>query len=201
MLTHEIAYRIEFLTSEIHALDDQVADWAYTPPDDALAAKRFHALVLDTGVIEEHRSRDELAQLAPQWLERARRQFGGIRLAIAATSLEEIDRHKSNSGQKMHGGDTLLKTAVRDAQKLLSDLYEAGPHRPLVEGLWHGIFVSFQVRPLNHRPLPISDNEIIAYALELRPFAESVTFVTYDLGPYVTATQQGLRAMQLQYDS
>lgn len=198
-LDHELRYRIDLLTSERELVKQQVAMWSYEAPSDTFASKRFHALVLDTGVLEEHSSVGALASRAPDWLSSAGQAVGGIRLAVAAVSLEEIDRHKSTGNQKMHGTETLLKTAARSAQKVLAALYEQGPKVPLIDDGRHPIFLTFQQRALDHVPLPISDNEVIAFALELEPFAASVTFVSYDLGPCITARQQGLSALQLQY--
>lgn len=199
ILDHELRYRIDLLATEQKAVEEQIRLWTYVPPVDTFADHRLHALVLDTGVLEEHHDRSNLAELAPKWLMDAAGVEGGQRLGIAAVTLEEIDRHKNTGNQKMHGTETLLKTAARASQKLLAELYNAGPRQPLLDVSRHSTFIGFQERRLDHSPLPIADNEVIAYALELEPFAASVTFVSYDLGPCITARQQGLLALQLQY--
>lgn len=197
-LDNELQRRVEILTHEITELEQEVGRWAYDVPDGAFADRRLHALVLDTGVLEEHPDRDELAELAPKWLEQAGRPLGGIALAFASVTLDEIDRHKTVN-QKMHGGDKLLKTEARRAQKLLGALFDGGAQRVEIARPWHAIYGFLQARPLGHVPFAIADNEIISYALDLIPFAASVTFVTYDLGPSITAEQQGLRAVRLDY--
>ncbi|ANF30741.1 hypothetical protein A0130_02740 [Leifsonia xyli] len=197
-LDNELERRVETLTNEITDLQEEIARWAYQVPEGAFADHRLHALVIDTGVLEEHPDRAELADLAPKWLEQARRPSGGIALAFASVTLDEIDRHKTVA-QKMHGGDKLLKTEARRAQKLLGSLFDGGVQRSEIDSSWHGIYGFLQARPLGHVPFAIADNEIISYALDLVPFAASVTFVTYDLGPSITAEQQNLRALRLDY--
>ena len=197
-LDHELEQRVLVLGGAIDQLEREARLWLYDKPEGTFADDRLHALVLDTGALEEHPSAEELGGLAPQWLHRSGNQAGGIAIAFAAVTLDEIDRHKTVT-TKMHGGSKLIKTEARRAQRLVAELFPIGVGRAEVATPFHQVYAVLQARPLNHEPLPIADNEIISYALDLKPCAALVTFVSYDLGPVITAQQQGLKSLRLEY--
>jgi len=186
---------LEAAATEIHA---EVEQWAYEYSSQAFSAKRRHALVLDTNVLEFHSA--ELATYP--WSERAELSEGAITLVIPSVVRDELDGHKlSNNTFKVNGVKVELRKQARDALRVIANLFpDSGDRAELETDLRHDVNVYLPVDELTRSRLPIADNEIVSDALELKPYAESVTLVSYDVNIGLTAARFGLRSLLLRYE-
>ena len=192
----EVTARVALFEAERKGIERTVGLWSYQPDLSTFADPGVHALVLDTNVVEEHPN--ELAALAPQWARDAGDHEGAVGIAIAATVVDELDGHKS-SNQPMHGTKIQLGSQARAALKEL-DVYFAGTRSMFqLANPRHPVYAYLQARPLDHAPLSIADNDIVSYALELKPFARKVTLISYDRGICFTAAHLGINTLRLTY--
>lgn len=123
------------------------------------------------------RARRGLGRPLPQWAATAGLREAGIGLAIPAIVLDEIDKNKTNA-QPVRGTGTKLKTRARAAQVALMQLFANSPGErvPLAgDDRTRPMYAFLQDRPLRQVPIPIADNDLIEFGLQLRPFAGSVT--------------------------
>jgi hypothetical protein len=175
------------------AAADEVAKWLVTWQHRA-------AVVLDTNVLLRHHQ--ELATFdwigAIDWRSRA------IALAVPIVVVEELDRLK-RVDQKMKdatGVDVKTSTLARAALDTLDWTFELSlGAQPLQtfdltpEGTMQpGVTISLLVPDLQHRRRERNDAEVISNALELLPFAESVTILTGDRAMAFEARTTGLLA-------
>ena len=94
-----------------------------------------------------------------------------------------------------------LRKQARDALRVITGLFPGAEDRAALEATSiHPVNVYLPVDELSRSRLPIADNEIVADALELKPYAESVTLVSYDINIGLTAARYGLGTLRLRYE-
>jgi hypothetical protein len=197
-LQTELQARQEALEAAAVQIDAEVAQWAYDYSGPAFPAKRRHALVLDTNVLEFHSG--ELSTYP--WSERAALSEGACTLVIPSVVRDELDGHKlSNNTFKVNGVKVELRKQARDALRVIANLFpESGDRAELEADTPHPVNAYLPVDELTRSRLPIADNEIVSDALELKPYAGSVTLVSYDVNIGLTAARYGLRSLLLRYE-
>ncbi|MEN2741673.1 PIN domain-containing protein [Microbacterium sp. X-17] len=195
-ISQELGDRQAELTAAADALDEVIAEWAYKDAEGAAPA-RWHALVLDTNVLELHHH--HLSEL--NWWQRLELPEGGLRLIIPSVVRDELDAHKLTSNQP-------LINRVKVEQRKQASLALRYLNRTVPQGK-HGaeldtpvrsrLGLDLQVDELDHRRLPSPDNEIVARALDLVPFAQRVYLASYDNNIRSTAELYGLTTLRLDY--
>jgi hypothetical protein len=198
-LTTELQTELQARQAQLDLAADEVEAeiraWAYSGP--GFPARRRHALVLDTNILEQHAG--ELG--AYPWSERAQLTEGAITLVIPSVVRDELDRHKlSDNRPRINGVQVELRKQASDALRIIADLFPGADDRAeLQTSSKHPSNVYLPVDELTRSRLPIADNEIVADALELLPYAESVTLVSYDTNICLTAARYGLQTLHLRY--
>ncbi|GAB3615429.1 PIN domain-containing protein [Humibacter ginsengisoli] len=195
---NELLGRQTDLAAAAAAITRELELWAYSS-EHGFAAQRRHAVVLDTNVLEEHGG--NLATYP--WGEQSNLSEGAITLVIPSVVRDELDAHKASGNKPWHGEIQVdLRYRARAALRAIDALFPGGESRAALEEspTMHPVNVFLPVDELTRRRLPSPDNEIVMNALELKPYAESVTLASYDTNIGLTAQRYGLRSLRLRYD-
>ena len=195
-LTVELVGRQDELKAAGEAIKSELGKWAYS--GNGFPARRRHALVLDTNVLEMLGA--SLGDFP--WSQRASLSEGAVTLVIPSVVREELDKHKlSDNRPRINGVQFELRKQARDALRVIGALFPGRDDRARLESATvHPIDVYLPVDELTRVRFPIADNEIVADALELLPYAESVTLVSYDTNISLTAARYGLQTLRLRYE-
>lgn len=197
-LQNEITAREAELNAAAAAIDNEAAAWTYQDDGTTFAAKRWHAVVLDTCVLEMHAN--ELATFP--WAERAGLTEGAVTLVIPSVVRDELDSHKlSNNKPTINGQQVEIRKQARDALRVIDSLFPNGEPRTALDksAIRNPVNVFLPVDELTRHRLPSPDNEIVTDALELKPYAESITLASYDTNIGLTAQRYGLGSLRLRY--
>jgi hypothetical protein len=195
---NELVGRQADLEAAGEAIKSEAAEWTYTYNGPNFPAHRRHAVVLDTCVLEM------LANVlaAYQWSDRAGLSEGALVLVIPSVVRDELDGHKlSNNKPRINGEQVEQRKQARDALRVIDALFPNGDSWAQLdtEGP-HPVSVFLPVDELTRHRMPSPDNEIVTDALELKPYAESVTLASYDTNVGLTAERYGLGSLRLRYD-
>ncbi|MDN4613184.1 PIN domain-containing protein [Leifsonia sp. F6_8S_P_1B] len=199
LIALELNERIGELQIAEEMLKREVAIWN-VPSLDSSFPERLHAAVVDTNVLM--RSKGAMPDLDWSALTDTRRGQS-IAIAIPAVVIEELDTLKHANGKMEIDGEShdrkwlatlalgwLRRTFVSDFQRV-----EVRPFSRGESGPSSALYAVLMFESLHHRPLPKNDSEIIDTALSVRPFAKSVTLVSYDLHMVFRTRHLGVRAI------
>lgn len=195
-IAQELAERQAELDAAADALEKAVAEWAYNDPE-GLAPHRWHALVLDTNVLELHHQ--QLSAL--DWWQKLELVEGGLRLVIPSVVRDELDAHKlSNNQPSINGTKAEQRKQASHAVRLLNRTISQGEHVAALKSPTRSrLELYLQVDELDHRRLPSPDNEIVARALDLAPYAMRVFLASYDNNIRFSAELYGITTLRLDH--
>lgn len=195
----EIAERIDHLTEEIDRIQAEQDRWNIASTDSTFSDS-LQAVVLDTVfLMHHHRSLAEF-----DWHSTlGTRTDTTLGIAIPIAVIRELDSLKrSNAQMTVNGKKLATRTLARQA------LISVGSHLAgsdtgvlRMPGWSDGPLSRLDLILLNddlgHRPLAVTDYEIIDRATTLLPFVRDVYLITYDYSMAFTARQTGLRVVHM----
>lgn len=123
---------------------------------------------------------------------------GPVRLLIPMVVIDELDRLKrgAKSTVRWRAG---YSVAVID--RVIADPPLPGILRAREQMPPRGeVTLQAVLDPHGHRRMPINDDEIVDRCLACRPYAQSLTLLTYDTGQSTRARAAGLKVTKLSHD-
>lgn len=197
-IQNELLARQADMAAAAAAIESEAADWAYTYNGPNFPAHQRHAVVLDTCVLEMHPH--ELA--TKPWDDLAGLAEGAVVLVIPSMVRDELDGHKlSNNKPLINGKQVEHRKQAREALRVIDALFPNGESWAQLDAeTLHPVSAFLPVDELTRHRVPSADNEIVANALELKPYAASVTLASYDSNIGFTAQRNGLGSLRLRYE-